>query len=108
MATRFSRFFGTSAEFWCTLQIAYDLSLVAASKEDALSRIIPHKQSGETAKCSEGGEIYEAQSAQGVLFHLSLLFLVKRRLLTHTLTQKLSIYAEHTAYHSEGATGENP
>lgn len=50
MATRFSRFFGTSAEFWCNLQSAYDLSLVAATKEDELSRIIPHKQAGETAK----------------------------------------------------------
>ena len=44
MATRFSRFFGTSAEFWCNLQSAYDLSLVAATKEDELSRIIPHNK----------------------------------------------------------------
>lgn len=36
IATRLSRFFGTSAEFWCNLQSAYDLSVIAASKKNDL------------------------------------------------------------------------
>ncbi|MBQ7606532.1 MAG: HigA family addiction module antidote protein [Desulfovibrionaceae bacterium] len=50
MATRFSRYFGTSAEFWCNLQAAYDLSVVAMTKEDELAGIIPHRQAVEATR----------------------------------------------------------
>ena len=50
MATRLSRFFGTSAEFWCNLQSAYDQSVIAATKKDKLASIIPHKSAVELTR----------------------------------------------------------
>ncbi|MBR4741893.1 MAG: HigA family addiction module antidote protein [Desulfovibrio sp.] len=49
IALRLSRYFGTSAEFWCNLQNAYDLSAIAATKKDDLERNIPHRPSVEMA-----------------------------------------------------------
>ena len=43
-AARFARYFGTTAEFWCNLQSAYELSVVAATKRQELAHIIPHGQ----------------------------------------------------------------
>ena len=40
-AARLARYFGTSADFWCNLQSAHDISLVVAKKEQELSRIVP-------------------------------------------------------------------
>ncbi|MBQ7249039.1 MAG: HigA family addiction module antidote protein [Deltaproteobacteria bacterium] len=41
-ATRLARYFGTTAEFWCNLQSAHELSVVAATKQQELAHIIPH------------------------------------------------------------------
>ena len=43
-AARLARYFGTSADFWCNLQSAHELSLVAAKKEQELMRIVPLAQ----------------------------------------------------------------
>lgn len=40
-AARLARYFGTSAEFWCNLQTAYDLSIIERDKQEELSRIVP-------------------------------------------------------------------
>ena len=44
-AARLARYFGTSAAFWCNLQSAYELSVVASTKGQELAHIIPHGQS---------------------------------------------------------------
>lgn len=44
-AARLARYFGTSAAFWCNLQSAYELSVVASTKGQELAHIIPHRQS---------------------------------------------------------------
>ena len=40
-AARLARYFGTSAEFWCNLQTAYDLSIIERDKQEELARIVP-------------------------------------------------------------------
>ena len=41
---RLARYFGTSAEFWCNLQNAHDLSVAASRLEGALERIVPFRE----------------------------------------------------------------
>ncbi len=43
-AARLARYFGTTAEFWCNLQSAHELSVVEATKYQDLAHIIPHGQ----------------------------------------------------------------
>jgi plasmid maintenance system antidote protein VapI len=45
MAVRFSKFFGTTPEFWMNLQAAYELAHVRTNKKLAqqVERINPHK-----------------------------------------------------------------
>ncbi len=43
-AIRLARYFGTTAEFWCSLQSAHELSVVVEAKRQELARIIPHGQ----------------------------------------------------------------
>ncbi len=40
-ALRFSKFFGTTPEFWMNLQKEYDLRKVRMEKKEALDRIMP-------------------------------------------------------------------
>ena len=41
MATRFSKYFGTSAEVWMNLQGKYDIRKIRREKSEALNNIIP-------------------------------------------------------------------
>ncbi len=48
-AVRLARYLGTTAEFWCNLQNAYELSVVEATKRQELELIIPYEQKKATA-----------------------------------------------------------
>ncbi len=43
-AIRLARYLGTTAEFWCNLQSAHELSVVAATKRQEIAHIIPYEQ----------------------------------------------------------------
>ena len=43
-AARLARYLGTTAEFWCNLQSAHELSVVEATKRQDLEHIIPYEQ----------------------------------------------------------------
>ena len=47
-AARLARYFGTTAAFWCNLQSAHELSVIASTKGQELAHIIPHGQAATT------------------------------------------------------------